>query len=474
MRLEDLIGKELVGLPDRVTKTVKSIKPMPMPYDLLPSEMRARSAKERQERRRKKKKSSGASLPASDERSQSLLHWAWEPSLSDTQISLSIAGRQGRLRHRRPRKPVFARSPMMVDTEEDRTEMLRRLQERQVMDADRRKVAIMAKRSARECEIASNTFKPATRRLPDFYTDRLIVDGERKPGQSRVDCRRRRKNLSARPVGHRWSIPKSAWSDASISHSRTDAALAATATAARNSQIRLASEPESELEPTRSLAEPAVPRRARSPITVIPQVAAELQDQQAETTAAVSASAEVAAAAMSPSEVISHKVGPPGLDIPVGWEVGEVGAGSYYFFHLDDPGKIYWDGPPWLKEVSKDGKGGDEHVTTGTDENDQTAAVDKIDDHVSGTYAGVDDASDVATLAAIDAELAALDRSLGQAATPATSQPLAAGGSASMATALDQSHFESESVSSVSEMDELVGHGSDGGVSDESYSFDED
>jgi hypothetical protein len=160
---------------------------------------------------------------------------------------------------------------------------------------------------------------------------------------------------------------------------------------------------------------------------------------------------------MSPPKVVSHKVGPPGLDIPAGWECGEVGAGSYYFFHLDDPGKIYWDGPPWLDGVSEVDKGGD-------------VPTDKVDP-VSGMYAGVDDASDAAALAAIDAELAALDQSLGQSATPAASQSIAASGSASMATALEQSHFESESVSSVSEMDEVVG--SDGAVSDECYSLDE-
>ena len=107
----------------------------------------------------------------------------------------------------------------------------------------------------------------------------------------------------------------------------------------------------------------------------------------------------------------------------------------YYFFHINDPGKIYWDGPPWLDE---DGSKGDEG---GADEDD--------------------DSSDAAALAAIDAELAALDRSLGHS----SSQPIAAsGGAGSMSTALERSHFESDSVSSVSE---TVGDGSDGEVSDE-------
>ena len=520
MRLGDLIGKELVGLPPRVAKSVSSIKSMPMPYDLLPTEMRARTAKERQERRRRKKKRAETSQPGPRERSQSLLHWTWEPSLSDTQISLSTSGTRDKPRRRIPKKPVFAKPAMVVDTEQDRTEMLRRLQERQVMHAERTNVAIMAKRSARECEIKSNTFTPTRTTLPDFYIDRLFLDGERKPGQSRVDSRRHRKRRVAQAIGRQWGIPKSAWSDDDILLSRKDTAAAGTASTARqNRSMAPEPEPEPEIEPEPSQS--ALPRKASSPITVIPQVIVESQDAAIPHTQApilsdpgersstgspatqvtepklasvaavagtcseqyiwhsvdtylgtyffipgVYANADIAGA-ISPPKVISHKVGPPGLEIPAGWECGSVGPASsvsvqriwhtqmhtyfayilscvcniyiarsrYYFFHIDDPGKIYWDHPPWLDgESSKVDEGG-------ADEDD--------------------DSSDAAALAAIDAELAALDRSLGHS----SSQPIiASGGSGSMSNSLERSDFESDSVSSVSE---TVGDGSDGEVSDE-------
>ena len=358
MQLGDLITRELVGVPPRVAKSVSSIKPMPMPYDLLPTEMRARTAKERQERRRRKKKGAETSQPGARERSQSSLHWTWEPSLSDTQISLSSSGTHARLRRRTPKKPVFAKPAMVVDTEEDRTEMLRRLQERQVMVAERTNVAIMATRSARECEIKSNTFTPATKALPEFYIDRLVLDGERKPGQSRVDCRRRRKRRVAQAIGRQWSIPKSAWSDDATLQSGRGTAAAGTATTARQNRwmaTEPAPEPEPEIEP--EPPQSAMPRKA-SPITVIPQVVVESQDTGAPHTqapllgdtgerisagspavqvpepklASGASNASINAGitgAISPPKEISHQVGPPGLEIPAGWECGSVGAASY-------------------------------------------------------------------------------------------------------------------------------------------------
>jgi hypothetical protein len=356
MQLGDLITRELVGVPPRVAKSVSSIKPMPMPYDLLPTEMRARTAKERQERRRRKKKGAETSQPGARERSQSSLHWTWEPSLSDTQISLSSSGTRARPRRRTPKKPVFAKPAMVVDTEEDRTEMLRRLQERQVMVAERTNVAIMAKRSARECEIKSNTFTPATKPLPEFYIDRLVLDGERKPGQSRVDCRRRRKRRVVQAIGRQWSIPKSAWSDDATLPSGRET----TATTARQNRW-MATEPEPEPEPEPEI-EPEPPQspmpRKASPITVIPQVVVESQDTGAPHTqapllggtserisagspavqvpepklASGASNASINAGitgAISPPKEISHKVGPPGLEIPAGWECGSVGAASY-------------------------------------------------------------------------------------------------------------------------------------------------
>jgi hypothetical protein len=152
--------------------------------------MRAKSAKERHERRRQKKikeKSGNRSAANAHDGTQSLLHWAWEPSLSDTQVSLATEASASRPKRRRPKKPAPAKPALQLETEEDRTELLRRLQERQVAEADYLQVAIDAKRSARECETNSNSFTPTTRPLPSFYHDRLIMDGKRKPGQSRVD-----------------------------------------------------------------------------------------------------------------------------------------------------------------------------------------------------------------------------------------------------------------------------------------------
>lgn len=505
MRLEDLIRQDLTGVPSRVSKSVKSIKPMPMPYDLLPSEMRARSAKERQERRRLKKKNSATGLNA-HERSQSLLHWAWEPSLSDSQIALSLSANSTRPRRRRLKKPVSPKPVMVVDTEEDRTEMLRLLQERQVMRAARKNVEITAKRSAQECETTANNFTPSTGSLPDFYLERLILDGERKPGQSRVDCRRRRKRRDQAPA-RQWTISRAVNSNRAMpSHSRTDAAVADTAAVTRNGKWTAPPEPEPKPEPTQALSES--PSRASSPITIIPKVAAEspfvnkdhqqvsssstldengtvspatVADPEPESRPGASlAAAEPANAAVtdaiSPPKVISHKVGPPGLDIPAGWECGEVGVGSYYFFHIDDPGKIYWDGPPWLdgQELVADNDVGD--IKTHDTEPLADLETNEKDPVMDATnepgYPGVDDPADAAALAAIDAELAALDRSLGHSAVhvgAASQLNKAPGITESMASVLEDSRVESESVSSVSE---AMGNGSDGYSSDEFYTFD--
>jgi len=49
---------------------------------------------------------------------------------------------------------------------------------------------------------------------------------------------------------------------------------------------------------------------------------------------------------------------PPGAwsddagEIPEGWEVGDMGDGNKYYFHIDDPATIHWDGPPWEAEAA--------------------------------------------------------------------------------------------------------------------------
>ena len=601
MRLQDLLGKEsLVGLPPRVKKSISELRPMPLPYDLRPPEMRAKSAKERHERRRRQKKikekSGNRSAANAHDGTQSLLHWAWEPSLSDTQISLATEASASRPKRRRPKKPAPAKPALQLETEEDRTELLRRLQERQVAEADYLQVAIDAKRSARECETNSNSFTPTTRPLPSFYHDRLIMDGKRKPGQSRVDCRRRRRRHAAQAVGQQWRIPRSAWVEP-VDEGKTTAEAAADRAGrwmAAAGTVEPAQAPELEPEPelqhaARSLlgarnaivampfllkvdrlpgqardthntqsstklpgvsaeAGPAAPKPS-SPVTaVIPQV-------QVEPAAAAAAAAATIAGAISPPKVIAHKVGPPGLEIPEGWEVGEVGAGSYYYFHIDDPGKIYWDGPPWVAETSRENEGeggaGEEeteegsataNASTHTDDNadsaeqERAAAVEQaLEDAVGGrpysaavhddgeadddddviigdegeeaaeppTDSGSD--ADAAALAAIDAELAELDQSLGlaaaaagrhsrpsatataavcsgsnqlvaaAAATPSSSSGTSGGQSYSMAGALDdESQFESESVSSVSSLEEDLDGGGGGASDDAEYTFDED
>jgi hypothetical protein len=47
MRMEDVLGKDGIDLPARVAKSLGEIKTLPMPYDLLPPEMRAKKAHER-------------------------------------------------------------------------------------------------------------------------------------------------------------------------------------------------------------------------------------------------------------------------------------------------------------------------------------------------------------------------------------------------------------------------------------------
>ena len=44
-------------------------------------------------------------------------------------------------------------------------------------------------------------------------------------------------------------------------------------------------------------------------------------------------------------------------EIPEGWEVGDMGDGNKYYFHIDDPATIHWDGPPWEAEAAEKGKG---------------------------------------------------------------------------------------------------------------------
>ena len=185
MRIEDVLGKEAANLPLRVAKSLGDIKTMPMPYDLLPPEMRAKDVHERHERRKK--------MALHTVNSTSLLHWTWEPTMSDLEISTEATQRKPRRKKRRPKKPVRGKPALLLQSASEKTEMLCNLQERQVAERENQAVAIEAERSARDLEINAATFTPATRPLPEFYNERLFLEEGHKPGASRVDCRRRRK-----------------------------------------------------------------------------------------------------------------------------------------------------------------------------------------------------------------------------------------------------------------------------------------
>ena len=102
MRIEDVLGKEAANLPLRVAKSLGDIKTMPMPYDLLPPEMRAKDVHERHERRKK--------MALHTVNSTSLLHWTWEPTMSNLEISTEATQRKPRREKRRSKKEKTAGS----------------------------------------------------------------------------------------------------------------------------------------------------------------------------------------------------------------------------------------------------------------------------------------------------------------------------------------------------------------------------